>query len=638
MHNLQLESLHLVGGNREVHFNTDFSVVTGPIASGKTTLVKLIKGMLGRVPKGLPPETQAIQSLRGRIRLDSEIWIVDRPLVFTTTAIVSLSRREATGSEGSTSSNGTTDRVLDTIRLPASEATRTEPQTYQSWVLNRLGIPEVSVPRARTRVTSRPTPVTINDWLGYCIIKDEDLDTSVFGHKDPFIDRKRRAVFELIYGIYDRNIAALQAELRSTELRMDKLDLTIAAVRHFLQDTSLSGLEEIERRLYEARSSLDDLDRNASQLAVEAHEESASLRLRRQIAEAEVEVNEQEATLSAARKNRRDLHDLHGTLQAQSKRLTRAIVADEWLVDFDFIVCPRCGTGVEASRSVHSLCYLCNQEPQQSGFHSEMIKEQQVVASQSIETQELIENRSDQITAGQHNLGEVRRKLVALNEELNRRTADFVSVYSERMTSHASERARLRAEVQRLSEYRDLFIRYSDHDGLRSRLEGERVELTDALGRSASRSERSRRLVKRLESRFLNYLQRLNISLSDLPLTAAINPTTYLPEISNRPFDALSSQGLTVLVNVAHALAHHTVAIDHGLPLPGVLVLDGLSSNVGHEGFDRERLDDVFRLLMEETAEYRNRLQVIALANDVPSFALGAVVLELTPESGLVQT
>ena len=187
MHNLRLDSIHLVGGNREVRFKSGFSVVRGTIASGKTTLVKLIKAMLGRVPEDLPPETGEIRSLRGRVRLASEAWVIDRPLVSTPTKIVSLGQRQDVGPAGGVGADGTPrDTILDTLRLPAVKPIASEQHTYQSWILNKLGLPEVSVPRARTRVTSPPTPVTINDWLGYCIIKDEDLDTSVFGHKNPF--------------------------------------------------------------------------------------------------------------------------------------------------------------------------------------------------------------------------------------------------------------------------------------------------------------------------------------------------------------------------------------------------------------------------------------------------------------------
>jgi hypothetical protein len=48
-----------------------------------------------------------------------------------------------------------------------------------------------------------------------------------------------------------------------------------------------------------------------------------------------------------------------------------------------------------------------------------------------------------------------------------------------------------------------------------------------------------------------------------------------------RTFGELSSHGLKTLVNVAHALAHHTVAIDRNLSMPGLLILDGLSPQGG---------------------------------------------------------
>ena len=638
MHELQITSLQLVGGGREIQFNPDFSVVKGTITSGKTTLVKLLRATLGRVPEHLPQETGAIRYVRGRVRLASETWVVDRPLVTTQSAIVSLSRR---GDIGSPSARGADDlastSIEDTLRLPAVSSTATQRQTYQSWILDKLGLPEVSVPRARTDAASPPTPVTINDWLLYCVVRDEQLDTSVFGHKDYFVDRKRRAVFELNYGIYDNTTAALEAELRSVELRLENIHETSEAVRGFLNETPLSGLEEIDSQLAQARSSLANLARRSADLATQAHDKSASLSLRQQIAETEASLSERATQLSAARQNLDDLRDLERTLAAQSQRLTRAIVAGEWLVDFDFVVCPRCGTGVTADRSELVHCYLCLQEPQQGDFHDQLVKEQERIASQIIETNELIESRSAEIAHRVASLEKDRHVLAKLNDELDHRTADFVSVHSDAMASYASERARLESQIQRLNEYRELFRRFSDQDMLLNELEEQRIDLAEAVARGAALSDRPERLIADLESRFFNYLERLHISLSDLPLTASINRKTYLPEISGRPFNDLSSQGLTVLVNVAHALAHHTVSIDHKLPLPGLLVLDGLSSNVGHEGFDLDRRDDTYRLLMDEACRYRGKLQVIALDNDVPDFALDSIVVTLTTEDRLVR-
>ena len=77
------------------------------------------------------------------------------------------------------------------MRLPAAGA-----GGYGEFLLGQLGLPIVSVPRARREPTNELSPVTINDWLLYCIVTGDELDTQVFGHRDPFRDLKRRWVFD----------------------------------------------------------------------------------------------------------------------------------------------------------------------------------------------------------------------------------------------------------------------------------------------------------------------------------------------------------------------------------------------------------------------------------------------------------
>lgn len=630
MHEIRIHRIDLIGGSRTIDFAGDFTVISGSITTGKTTVVRLIRALLGRVPGHLPPETGSVRSVRGRVSFGASLWEIDRPLVSTKTAMVSLSRREIADDDEP-------ERIVETLRLPAERPTATEPDTYIEWLLDRLAIPAVAVPRARTQVTSEASPVTINDWLLYCIVRDDEIDTTVFGHRDTFVDRKRRAVFELNYGIYDAETAALQAQLRSVELRLEDLDRSNEAVRTFLKDTPFSSLDNIDEQVALTEAMIVDLDARTRATAVEGIEQTQSQSLRSAVARLEDVLASATAAERAASRNLVELLELHQTLTTQSDRLTRAIVADEWLVDFDFVVCPRCGAGVEASRSDDDHCYLCLQEPHQGNHHDELIAEQERIASQIVETQSLIVLRRAELAALKAECDQVREQTSSANLLLDRRTAEFVSQWSEAMVVAAQERATLQGRLQQLGEYRQLLARYTDSEGQRVGLEEERADLMDALAQHERLSDRSEELLAYLEARFLDYLQRLHVSLSDLPLTAAINRTTYLPEVTGRPFDELSSQGLTVLVNVAHALAHHTVSLDHGLPLPSLLVLDGLSNNVGSEGFDLARRDDTYRLLMEEALRYDGRLQVIALDNDVPDFALDAVAVTLTPEDRLVR-
>ncbi len=416
--------------------------------------------------------------------------------------------------------------------------------------LDFLGSPFLAL---RSDVTSPPSPVTINDWLLYCVIKDDEIDTAVFGHRDVFVDRKRRAVFELIYGLYDEETAALQAQLRSVELRLEDLDTSNETIRRFLSDTPFASIEEIDARREETMNALGALNDEAAALSATAHTESATVDLRREVARLEVELDARERSASAARRSLDELNDLRAALEAQSRRLTRAIVADEWLVDFDFLVCPRCGSEVRADRTSPDHCYLCLQEPSDSGSHGELVKEQERVASQIVETLGLIETREAESSNAERSVLELRATISQTNAELTRRTGEFVSVRADQLSRYAADRAHLEEEIRRLSDYRTLLVRFADLDGQRAALEEERVDLADALGRLGVRTDRSEQLIAALERRFLEYLQRLHVSLSDLPLSASINRTTYLPEITGRPFDELSSQGLSVLVNVAHA-------------------------------------------------------------------------------------
>ncbi|MGE3327927.1 MAG: hypothetical protein AB7N61_21250 [Acidimicrobiia bacterium] len=637
MTQIRIDEIELVGGSRSVTFDAQFSVVKGSITTGKTTLVRLLRALLGRVPKHLPPETGAVRSVRGRVAFGEEVWEIDRPLVTTKTAVVSLSRREAAPDDGVVLSD-TPDRIIDALRLPAEQATATSHETYLGWLLDRMDLPEISVPRARTDAASPPTPVTVNDWLLYCIIRDDEIDTMVFGHRDSFVDRKRRAVFEINYGIYDAEVARLEAQLRSVELQLADLDSSSAAVRRFLSDTPFQSIEVIDAELAAAREAVDRLSAELVGGAAESAQDSSAQRLRLELVALEEQEMSIRSSRAAAAQSMVDLEDLRASLAAQSQRLVRAIVADEWLVDFDFVVCPRCGTAVREDRVDEAHCYLCLQVPHQTAARESLILEQERIASQIVETEELVDLRRDELAALDAEHARVRRAVAEASAQLDRRTAEFVSRHAESMVSAATARALVEGRVQQLRDYRVLLSRYADLEGLRSRLEEEQSDLADALGQYAGLDDQSNELLTALEQRFTEYLQRLNVSVSDgLPLIASINRTTYMPEVSGRSFDDLSSQGLTVLVNVAHALAHHTVSIDRELPLPGLLVLDGLSNNVGNEGFDLERRDDTYRLLMEEAAAYAGKLQVIALDNDVPAFAADAVVLTLTQEDRLIR-
>ncbi|MCA0328483.1 MAG: hypothetical protein LCI03_01105 [Actinobacteria bacterium] len=604
-HHLRLDEIELVGGTRIVRFRPGLNLVLGDITTGKTTLIRLIHALLGSIPSNLPPETETIRAIKGRVVLGAQQWNIYRPMVTTNeTPVEAASVPTRAGVESIA------------VRLPANGQ-----GGYGEFVLDQLGLPIVSVPRARREPTNELSPVTINDWLLYCIVTGDDLDTQVFGHRHPFRDLKRRWVFEIAYGLYDESMANLAANLRRIELAIRASESEAEVIRQFLAGTTMGKPEELKAQLASHSERLSHLHVQAQNLSGDVVSEPGSDvgQVRTALLEARQQLDDVRAEIRQHQGQLRDLGELNRQLAGLSKRLTRSIVADEWMVDFDFVVCPRCGQDVDQHRAESPICYLCEQpEPTAAPDRDALIREQDRVTFQIAETDQLIQERAKTLGELELREGEVAGNLAELSGRLNVLTETFVSARATELQAVAAETATVEANVEWISRYLTLIDRQSDQSGYLDGLRDRKLELEaeiEALDTGIVAADDN---IDALEKRIMDYLTRLHVpQLGDL-LTVRINRATYLPEVSTRTFDELSSQGLKTLVNVAHSLAHHTVAIDRGLAMPGLLILDGVSANSGKEGLEGDRVVDMYKLFEEVSAEYGDQLQLIIVDNDIP--------------------
>jgi RNA polymerase-binding transcription factor DksA len=276
---------------------------------------------------------QTVQRLAGRLVIGNSEYDVVRPFVSTANAKVEIAGDE------------------EAERLPAYQAPNPSDLTYRDWLLHKLDLPEVRVPRTASRSESELSPVTVNDYLMYCYLQQEEIDKSVFGHNEYFKNIKRMAVFDIVYGRYDAELAGLREQLREVSSELRRLQNWFQTIDEFIEGTLIENRTVIECRVRETEAELESFEDRLIHLADEAIEETGSTELRdelRQAKEAFARVRtmaESEAT-GVEQKDR-----LIAQLRTQSARLTKAIVADEYLLDFDFVMCPRCGSEVGVNRS-----------------------------------------------------------------------------------------------------------------------------------------------------------------------------------------------------------------------------------------------------------------------------------------------
>lgn len=618
---LQVDSIDLVGGDRHVELVPGLNVVLGPIATGKSTFVKLLRALFTSIPDDLAPEVTAnVTAVRSACTISSRRWNILRRLVSTDTSLV-----EIVGED-------------ETILAPARKSTPTHPSTYSDWLMKTLDLPMITVPAAPTRPESDPTPVTFSDFFNYSVLRGDEIDSSVLGHHHPFRDIKRRYVFQIVYGLYDQSVAERQTELRAIELELRYLRGESAAASRIFAGTELESIEAVrvarEDRLRQA-SELQERERALATEARAAHPADATLRLRSQ--EITDRLVTETSKLRTALAQLADLEALVEQLRAQEARLTRAAVAGEALVDFEFIVCPRCGNSLDESRRSDGSCILCLQEPPPTPSPDALRMERDRIEDQVADTLDLIEGRRTDVTSQQREVAALEEDRRDVGRSLDELTATYVSDHQVQIAEAAAERSRIHAEIAKYDQYLVILERAEDAAARINELSSRAAETRQELEEATTRLRLGQANVAALEARLHEYLDRLHVPTFGVPLTAKVDTTTYLPIVSGRSFDSLSSQGLQVLVNVAHALAHHTVAIDRDLPLPGLLIIDGASSNVGTEGYDAQRLDDMYELFADVSETYGDQLQIIVVDNHVPPRGHDWVRLTLTEEDRLLR-
>lgn len=618
---LRINSIALVGTSREARFEPGLNVILGPISTGKTSLMRLVEVLLGGDYRGINSEVdRSVSELAGDLTIGEGTYSVIRRLVQSDTARVQVAG----------------DGVAE--RLPAMRPDAGAPLTYGVWLLERLALPVLRVPQAPTRpAESAFIPVSINDYLRYCRLRQDEIDVDVLGSSQPFRDIKRRYVFRIFYGGYDIEVARLQDELRALQAELSQLEGGRAAFDHFLEGTALENRADIQRQLAAARERQEALTSTRAELAAPEHATPEALRLRGDIATLEPRIADAAAELERERRSANQLGELANELQAQSTRLTKAIVAGERFFDFEFVVCPRCGSTLGAGREQEGHCYLCLKEEPEAPTREELIREQDRVNAQVAETEELIQSHEQRARDLEQTVSTLRAERSELGDVLDQELSSFVSDQAKRLETLAQDQAALSERIRRLEDYLGLFQRLDEVLSRIAELQQRRVELDAALERAEQLDALTATRIEALEQWFRNYVEALEIPRFGTAVRAAIDRNDYQPIVNGQKFPQLSA-GVRVLVNLAHLLAHHRAALEVGVPLPGLMMIDGIAKNIGTAGYDAARIEDIWTSLIQLSDELGQEIQVIVAANDVPERVEPYVRLTLSADDRLIPT
>ncbi|MCC7173334.1 MAG: hypothetical protein IT459_23010 [Planctomycetes bacterium] len=478
--------------------------------------------------------------------------------------------------------------------------------------------------------------MSVNDFLAYCDLPKEEIRSDVFGHRHPFKDIKRRYVFEIIYGQYDVNVARLQDDLRDLRARIRSFESDRAAFERLLAGTPWENRAVLERELERLRNNAVDLAAAAARISDGSPRDSAIASLRMRVSRLDEQVAERSLLLGREDVDIERFSQLAAQLETQIARLTRAIVANQTLLDIEFVVCPRCGASIDDGRGDAEHCYLCLQTPSPAYGRSDLIGEQDRLAAQLAETRSLLASRRKRKESLNAEIRKLQSERQAAGRELDDSLRIFVSDSAARLQEVAASRATVAEGITRIQDYLRLFEKRDHVQVELGQLKSREAELLAELDEAMARRDDVEQRISDLETRFTEILNRLSLPAFLQDAQGKIDRRTYMPTVGGRSFEALQSEGLAVEVNVAHALAHQLNSLAHGLALPNILLIDGISGAFGEKGYDPARVSAIYEQIIKACEASGGALQVIIADTRVPDVARDSIVTELSERERLV--
>lgn len=579
---LRIRRLRLVGVGKsyEVDLTTDgavrpLSVIAGEISTGKTSVLEFVDYCLGAGghPRHIEIERR-VRSALLEVEVDGAVSVIERP-TFATDQTATIHR--------CTIEELTEPHTME--RRPL--APPGDPNSLSSFLLSATGLAGLELKEAPTQPQSGLDPLSFRDLMPLCFLTNQRMDNkNLLMESQHMRNLKLVQVIEILFGVYDDQLAAMSDQLDRLEKERIDLAAEITALETFLAENEVPGRLELDgaaadlkQKLLDARIRLDELSismQAATTYAAEARAEYG--RLRRESGEAAARLRDRETLI-------RRLLPLRGQYAEDERKLIFFQEADHLFDPLRVRVCPACMQELPHPVEVEAggTCSLCDQhipsEPEPVDITAERMAVRARLHAIDHYIEDVEKELADARVAYDAATGAETAAQRRLDSEVGKDLAPFLA--------QRDELVRSREAIE--GEQREVIRQVRWRDGLeRRRAEAARLDerATELRARiqelRASRPDR-KAVTQDLTERFTQLLEAFGFPKLNQPSAPTINEK-FVPYVRGNRYTDIGSTGALTLISLAWQLTIFERAVEQGDPHPGFLLIDSPQKNLKPEG------------------------------------------------------
>lgn len=575
---LRIRTLRLVGLGRTYGLTfTDesglrpLSVIAGEISTGKTTILEFIDYCLGasRHPRHLEIERHVRAALL-EVEIDGQVLVIERA-TFTTEQVATVHRCAL----------DQLDEAHTIERRPLSPPG--DPNSLSSMLLTATGMQGMQLREAPTQLESATDPLSFRDVMPLCFLTNQRLDNkNLLLESQHMRALKLRQVIEIVFDIYDDQIAAMGSQLDRMEQERRDLAAEIAALDTFLRENTVLGrLEldaraaELDQQVIDARTRLDTLTRRmraATEYAAEARAAYASLR--QASGEGAARVRDRETLL-------RRLLPLRGQYAEDERKLIFFQEAEQLFDPLRVRVCPACMQDLPNPIEVEAGgdCSLCHQHIEVSAEPIDIGAERAAVQARLRAIERYIEDVERQLGEEHAAYADALAAETSAQRRLDNDVAKDLSPFLAQRDELVRERETLRAERARVAQESQwqggLERRRGDAAALDARVADLRARIEELRYNRPDRTI----VTADLTERFADLLAQFGFPKLDEPVPPSLNDA-FVPFVRGNRYIDIGSTGALTLISLAWQLTIFERAVEQGQAHPGFLMIDSPQKNL----------------------------------------------------------